>query len=90
MRKVLAKLTTEELDKLEQLHSRISTYMSLLQNVFISSEDKIIVSEELPLLEQKLNELTEELIKKYRIPKSVSNDMKVSYNDSEIYLELNT
>ena len=89
MKKVLAKLSRNELEQLELLHSRISTYRALLQNKFVSNSGKVVISNELSSFEQELDSLVESLIKKYRIPKSISNIMQISYNDSEIYLEMN-
>lgn len=89
MKKVLAKLSRNELEQLELLHSRISTYRALLQNKFVSNSERVVISKELSSFEQELDSLVESLIKKYRIPKSISNIMQISYNDSEIYLEMN-
>lgn len=83
-RTVLCKLSNDELDVISSLNSLLSSYVSLMQNQFISMEEK--ESLDIDSLKTKVEAKYEELFNKYQIPLSMRSTVLLSYDSGEFYI----
>ena len=67
-RVVLATITQAEAEAIESAERNYNTFLTLLQNIFLSDDEKKIVTKSLPELQQISNSLYENVLEKYNIP----------------------
>lgn len=88
MKKTIVTLNESELNKLAEFHSIVATYKSLLQNRYMLDEEKTEVEIKLQKCSQDLNSYVAELAKRYRIPKSIKENMLVSFSEKNLYIDI--
>lgn len=89
MRKiVLAKLTQDEVEKIFECERYLSTMITLLQNQFISKNEKETVRASLPLCRQKVTQEYQKIIKKYNLPNITNARYRVDSDTYELYVQV--
>lgn len=84
---VLATLTSEESEMLQEKEQVYSTYRTLMQNMFFPDTEKQKVRKQIPTLLHEIRAVRSQLFTKYRIPYFVNNRCRFDPNNSELYIE---
>ena len=84
---VLATITQAEAEAIESAERNYNTFLTLLQNIFLSDEEKKTVNERLPELQRISNSLYENVLAKYNIPYETNLQYRLSVKH-EIFVEV--
>lgn len=89
MRKViLAKLTAQESELIQAKERNYNTFKTLLQNQFISSEEKQAIAHEVNKLASDAKLFYSNLSQKYGIPYVANLNYRVSPETNELFIEV--
>ena len=86
-RVVLATITQAEAEAIESAERNYNTFLTLLQNIFLSDDEKKIVTKSLPELQQISNSLYENVLAKYNIPYETDLRYRLSVKH-EVFVEV--
>ena len=89
MKKIkLAKLTTNEVENLQQLGRNCNTLRTLLKNQFVDDEQRKEIATLLIEAEKKIEDEYNIIVEKYNIPYLAKSTYRISAERNELYIEV--
>ena len=85
---ILAKITQEEMNRLQNANSITNTLKTLSENQFLDEKAKEKIASRLSESIKILNEVYKEITNKYKIPYLAKNNYRLSTEKNEIYVEV--
>lgn len=83
---ILAKITDDDGDKIRKAERNYNTFLTLMENEFLSNEQKQTVIQRLPVLRQEVISLYEKTISKYNVAHVIQAQYRLSVNN-ELFVE---
>lgn len=85
---ILATLTAEESEMLQEKEQIYNTFRALTHNMFFSDIERQKVRERIPSLLYEMRTVRNQLFTKYKIPYFVKQRYRFDSNSNELYVEM--